>query len=206
MACGRTVVLFCLALITASSGCQSTSPRVHTTKTILNSVQVPRTVARLAVIYPASTDRTVMNAYNVLEGAAFQLKELRPSLHIVDRLDLQSILLEQQLQLQGSVSDDTAVRAGKLLGVDSVLLYRVDSPTVRDRVLAVFHGEVPPLLLTSKIIMVESAEVVFHNVVTSPMQPPDDVDGTFFKAQSDVQAAMERGIAQTILDLQQAFR
>ena len=205
MAYRRIVLFFFLALI-IWPGCQSISPLVRPTKTISERVHVPRTVERLAVIYPVSAERAVMNAYSVLEGAAFQLKELRPSLHIVDRSDLQSVLLEQRLQLEGGVSDATAIRVGKLLGVDSVLLYRVEGPTMRDQALAIFRGDVPPLLVMSKIIIVESAEVVFHNVVTSPVQHSNHDDGTLFKTQSYLQAAMERGIAQTIMDLQQAFR
>jgi hypothetical protein len=205
VACQRIAIFFSLAL-TVWPGCQSLSLPVQPTKTISETVHVPRTVERLAIIHPISAERAVMNAYSVLEGAAFQLKELRPSLHIVDRSDLQTILIEQRLQLEGGVSDATAIRVGKLLGVDSVLLYRVEGPTVRDQALAVFRGEVPPLLVMSKIIIVESAEVVFHNVVTSPVQYSGHADGTLLKTQSYLQAAMERGIAQTILDLQQAFR
>jgi hypothetical protein len=203
--CRRIVILFFLAL-SVWPGCHSTSPLLQPTKTISETVHVPRTVERLAVIYPSSAERVVMHAYSVLEGAAFQLKELRPSLQIVDRSDLQSILLEQRLQLEGGVSDDTAIRVGKLLGVDSVLLYRVEGPTAREQALAMFHRDVPPLLVTSKIIMVESAEVVFHNVVTSPVEHAAEEGVMFAKNQSYLRAAMERGIAQTILDLQQAFR
>jgi hypothetical protein len=205
VACQRIVIFFSLAL-SVWPGCQAVSPLVQPTKTISDTVHVPQTVERLAVIYPISAERVLMNAYSVLEGAAFQLKELRPSLHIVDRSDLQTILVEQWLQLEGGVSDVTAIRVGKLLGVDSVLLYRVEGPTAREQALAVFHREMPPLLVSSKVIMVESAEVVFHNVVTSPVEHPGDEGGTFAGSQSYLRAAMERGIAQTILDLQQAFR
>lgn len=203
----RQVLLGISALLLGSSllGCQSAlpqrAPTSHVWKTVPPSLQVPPTIERLAVLYPKTYMRELMEAYARLEGAAFQLKEQRPLLRIIERSSLQAILDEQRLQFGGGVSEETAIRLGRLLGVDSILLYRIDSPTVRDRLFARLRNEVPPVLVTSKIIMVETAEVVFHNVVSSPVEQND---GDVF--QPHIRAALDRGVAQTIADLWHAFR
>jgi hypothetical protein len=194
--------LFLLPLA-ACQGLSSSSSR--TSHTVSNSVRVPSTIERLAILHPKTYDRELTSTYSRLEGATFQLKELRQSLRIVDRFDIQTILSEQRFQMEGSVSEETAIKVGKLLGVDTVLLYRVDGPTARDRVFAEFHGELPPLLIMSKILMVESAEVVFHNVVTIPLENMNEDRRSFYSGLY-LQAALDRGIAQTIADLQHAFR
>ncbi len=206
----NTVVL---VLLLGIIGCQSGHPRVVAAPTLQNTVpaslQVPATMQRLAVLHPKTSSRELRDAYARLEGAAFLLKEQRPSLRIVDRSYLSQILDEQRFQTGGSVSDDTAIRLGRLLGVDSVLLYDIEGPTRWDWLFARYHGAVPRYVVTSKIILVESAEVVFHNVVAA------SVDGQDLKASRIFDSAalsrvsrdiLDRGVAQTIEDLRHAFR
>jgi hypothetical protein len=52
--------------------------------------------------------------------------------------------------------------------------------------------------------MVDSAEVVFHNVVTSAVDDP--AADSFWRLDPSVQAALDRVVAQTITDLKHAFR
>jgi hypothetical protein len=152
------------------------------------------------VLYPATSVRDVRDAYSRLEADAFTLKAIRPSIRIVDRRHLPAIVREQQFQLRGMVSEDTAVHLGKVLGVDAALVYQIEGPTFRDIVLARFSGEVPPVVITSKIILVETAEVVFHNVVTSAIPPTTD------SLTSDVRGALERAVIRTTSDLRLAFQ
>ncbi|MGH7429227.1 MAG: hypothetical protein ACREJ4_12870 [Candidatus Methylomirabilaceae bacterium] len=207
---GNAIGLFLLPLVVA---CQ-TAP-LHTTssslvrKTVPSSLQVPLNVERLAVLYPKTYSRELLDAYARLEGAAFQLKEQRPFLRIVDRFDLPTLRGEQRFQLGGAVSDESAIRLGRLLGVDSVLFFRIEGPNFRDQVFARFHGDLPPFTVTSKIILVESAEVVFHNVVTSPVERFNGPRSFFysdFRVEPQVRAALDRGVVQTIADLSHAFR
>ena len=172
--------------------------------TVPETMHVPFSIGRLAVMSPQRPNSELSHTYSLLEGAVFQLKELRPALRIVDRANLQLLLNEQRLELSGSVSDETAVQVGRILGVDGVLLYRIEGPTYRDRAFAAFKGYLPPVLVSTKIIMVDSAEVVFHNVVTSSI---DDVaEDSFWLLEPSVQAALDRVVAQTITDLKHAFR
>ena len=208
--------LACLAgsvLLLSATACQmnehvsSASSVRHTVPTYL---QVPHAVQRLAVLYGTSSDQEEMKAYQRLEGAAFQFKAQRPSLRIFERSHMPAILREQQFQVQGRVSEDTAVRVGRLLGVDSVLIYDIQGPSHRDRIFASTYREIPPYLVTSKIIRVESAEIVFHNVVTAPVWPPSDSAeiglASDFRARPLIRAALDRGVMQTIADLGHAFR
>ena len=178
------------------------SPEVFST--VPSAVQVPFSIERLAIFYPETVDRRLMNAYLRLEGGTFQLKELRPALKLVERFDLLRVLDEQRFQLSGAVSDETAVHLGRLLGIDSVALYRVEGPSIRDRALARVVGGLPPVVVTSKIILIENAEVVFLNAVTVPVEVA--IDQALASIDSQLQIALDRGVAQTIADLRRAFR
>jgi hypothetical protein len=120
-----------------------------------------------------------------------------------------TVFTEQRFQAGGLVSDESAVRIGQMLGVDSVLIYRIDGPTLRDRLWARQHQDLPPITVTSKIIRVESAEVVYLNVVTARV---DEADGSRWSLSDNVdyqrwsREALDRGIMQTVVDLQRAFQ
>lgn len=203
----RAGVLSMVALYLAAS-CQSPPPD-PVRHTMPASVAVPRDVERLAVLYRTPEDRDQREAYSRLEGAAFQLKELRPHLRIFDRANLQRILTEQRFQLSGPVAEETAVRAGRMLGVDSVLLYEIRGPSRRDRLFARRSSDIPPLSVSSKIIQVENGEVVFHNVVTAAVDDADARDGAFgsdFAPAPLIRSALARGVDRTIADLRRAFR
>ena len=195
----------------ALTGCQSSPPPSSpslSVQTIAPVVSIPGNVQRIAVFYPRSSNSDFLAAYQRLEGATFQLKGQRPTLKFVDLTHLLTLIAEQRFQGTGVVADDSAVRIGHLLGVDSVLLYSIDGPTLRERLFARGPNQVRPITVTTKIIRVESAEVVYFNVVTARM----DDDARWDWSLSDnwdyyqlSQAALERGIAQTVFDLQRAF-
>ncbi|CAI4032478.1 hypothetical protein DNFV4_02908 [Nitrospira tepida] len=170
-----------------------------------NPTQIPASVERLAIIYPRSADPTLAAIYAHLEARTFLLKLSRPSLQIIDRTHLTSVLEEQRFQVSGLVSDDSMARIGHLLGADSILSYRVERPTLHDQFRARFSGQVPPVRVFSKVTLVESGEVVFHHVVT--VQPPTpSEEAPFTDAEPLVQEAVKTGVGQTLLALQRAFQ
>jgi hypothetical protein len=71
-------------------------------------------------------------------------------------------------------------------------------------VLARVLGGLPPVVVISKIIMIENAEVVFLNAVTVPVETT--IDKALSSMDSELQIALDRGVAQTIADLRHAFR
>lgn len=171
-------------------------------------ITIPPDVQRMVIVYPKGEHAEWAVAYSRLEGATFQLKAHRPSLRIVDRAHVPALVTEQRLQAGGLVSDVSAVRIGQLLGVDSVLIYRIEGPTLRDRIWARGYRDLPPVTVTSKIIRVESAEVVYHNVVTARA---GEAEGSGWSLSDNVdyqrwgREALDRGIMQTVVDLQRAF-
>jgi hypothetical protein len=121
---------------------------------------------------------------------------------------MQAIVSEQRFQVGGLVSEDSAVRIGRMLGVDSVLFYRIEGPTLRERFFARRHRDLPPITITSKIIRVESGEIVYHNVVTAHA---NDMEESGWELSDNVdyhrwsREALDRGIRQTVYDLHRAF-
>src|SRR5262245_2222935 len=201
-----------IILAVTLGGCRSAPPSVNQTVTVASSwssVAVPEDVQRIAVFYPQASIRDYAEAYHRLEGAAFQLKAYRPSLKIVDRLNLPTVTKELGFQNGGAVAEETATRIGHLLGVDSVLLYTIDGPTLTDRIMARRLSQVRPITITTKIIRVESAEVVYLDVVIAKMHDHGYGDRWFFDSMDYTllsREALDQSIKQTVIDLQQAFQ
>jgi hypothetical protein len=210
---GSAVIVGRVAMVALMiAGCSSSpppSPVIDGFNSSFGVFTIPPDVQRLAVLYPRGANSEWSSAYSRLEEAAFQLKAHRPTLRIIDRANMPMVFTEQRFQAGGLVSDESAVRIGQMLGVDSVLIYRIDGPTLRDRLWARQHEDLPPITVTSKIIRVESAEVVYMNVVTARV---DGADGSRWLLSDNVdykrwsREALDRGIKQTVVDLQRAFQ
>jgi hypothetical protein len=170
---------------------------------------VPQQVRRLAVWYPRTSEQEAAYGYSRLEQAAFQLKKQRSWIKIVERRSMGPLTDEQQLQLSGRVGDDSAVRIGRWLGADSMVLFHIDVPTWRERLLARIHGKMPPLVVSSKIISVESGEVLYHDIVTTMAVPPSGEWGdsaSDFELQPALRSALDHALATAIAHLHQSFR
>ena len=170
---------------------------------------VPQHVRRLAVWYPITSERDVAYGYSRLEQAAFQLKRQRSWIKIVERRNIEPLTDEQRLQLSGRVGDDSAVRLGKWLGADSMVLFRIDVPTWRERLLARFYGKMPPFVVSSKIISVESGEVLYHDVVTAMPIPPSGEWSDYasdYELQPALRSALDHALSVAIAHLNQSFR
>jgi hypothetical protein len=88
------------------------------------------------------------------------------------------------------------------------LSQKIAGPTLRDRFFARQHRDLPPITITSKIIRIESGEVVYHNVVTAGAE---EIEGSSWSLSDNVdyyrwsREALDRGIMQTVYDLHDAF-
>lgn len=205
----QLVNILTMAVLAAS--CTSHATQTTPTSSVRLTPQIlpiPADVQRVAVLYPRGETPDWASAYGRLEEAAFQLKASRPDLRIIDRFHMRTIASEQRYQASGSVSEESAVRIGQMLGVDSVLIYRIDGPTLRDRFFARQHRDLPSVTITSKIIRVASGEVVYHNVVTARA---DEIEGSGWSLSDNVDylrwssEALDRGIRQTVDELHRAF-
>jgi hypothetical protein len=199
-----------LTIAVLMASCPSVTTQATPTFSFRSTPQVlpiPPDVQRIAVLCPRGGPPEWSSAYSRLEGATFQLKTFRPNLRIIDRSHLPTIVSEQRFQVGGPVSEESAIHIGRILGVDSVLIYRIDGPSLRDRFFARQNRDLLPVTVTSKIIRVESGEVVYYNVVTARGDEPegswlhsDDVDYQRWSRE-----AIDRGIMQTVYDLRRAF-
>jgi hypothetical protein len=170
---------------------------------------VPQHVRRLAVWYPITSERDAVYGYSRLEQAAFQLKKQRSWIKILDRRNMEPLTDEQRLQLSGRVGDDSAVRIGRWLGADSMVLFRIDVPTWRERLLARFYQKMPPLVVSSKIISVESGEVLYHDIVTAMPVPPSGEWSDYasdYELQPALRSALDHALSVAIAHLNQSFR
>ncbi|HEY6972720.1 MAG TPA: hypothetical protein VI359_00305 [Nitrospiraceae bacterium] len=170
---------------------------------------VPQHVRRLAVWYPNTSEQDVAYGYSRLEQAAFQLKTQRSWIKIVERRNIGPLTDEQRLQLSGRVGDDSAVRVGKWLGADSIILFRIDMPTWRERLLARFYGKMPPFVVSSKIISVESGEVLYHDIVTAMPVPHSGAWSDYasdYELQPALRSALDHALSVAIVHLNQSFR
>jgi hypothetical protein len=170
---------------------------------------ISRDVRRLAVFYFPTSDHEWSQGYLVLEQAVFQLKICRPELRVLDRRDVRPVAAEQRWHLSGHVSDETAARAGQMLGADSIVLFRIEGPGWRERLLARMHGTMPPVVVTSKIVRVETGEVLYHDVVSAVPIPGAkgwEEYSSDLELQPLLRIALEVGVAQTIAHLERAFR
>jgi hypothetical protein len=205
----QLVIILTMAVLVASCTVPTVkTPSISSVRLAPPVLPIPADVQRVAVLYPRGETPDWASAYGRLEEAAFQLKASRPDLRIIDRFHMPAIVSEQRYQASGSVSEESAVRIGQMLGVDSVLIYRIDGPTLRDRFFARQHRDLPPVTITSKIIRVASGEVVYHNVVTSRA---DEIEGSGWSLSDNVDylrwssEALDRGIRQTVDELHRAF-
>jgi len=194
-------------------GCRPNAPNVALDHAPVNSTlsgfPVPQHVRRLAVWYPNTSEGDVAYGYSRLEEAAFQLKKQRSWIKIVDRRNIQALTEEQRFQVSGRVEDDSAVRVGKWLGADSMVFFRIDAPTWRERLLARIHGKMPPFVVSSKIISVESGEVLYHDIVTAMPVPESGKWSDYsidYELQPALRSALDHALSGAIAHLNQSFR
>lgn len=173
------------------------------------ALPVPQHVRRIAIWYPKASEQDVAYAYHRLEEATFQLKRQRSWIKIVERRNLDPLTFEQRLQLSGRVEDDSAVRVGKWLGADSMVLFRIDGPTWRERLLARFYGKMPPFVISSKIVSIESGDVLYHDIVTAKPVPASGNWNDYasdYELQPALYSALDQALSIAILHLHQSFR
>lgn len=170
---------------------------------------VPRHVSRVAVWYPVNHERDVAHGYARLEQAVLELKRQRPWVRVVDRRHLTAVTAEQRLQLSGPFADESAVHVGRLLGADSIVVFHIDGPSWRDRLLARMHGTMPPVVVSSKLVQVETGEVLYHDMVVAAPNPGRqswDAYSSDFELQPLLQSTFEQSVTKAIVNLHEAFR
>ena len=148
---------------------------------------------RIAVLFPPTKDPTLVYTYARLETMTDHLLREAMGSRIVDRRDLTSIHTEQGWQYAAPASEETSVRLGRLSGADTLVLYRILSPTLRERLFAP-EGALSSVTIIGKVIRVETGEVVWNHLVSVNVRPPDRWQGAGFGLDTTVRQALEHGV------------
>jgi hypothetical protein len=170
---------------------------------------IPDHVRRLAIWHPRTSEQTMAYGYSRLEQAAFQLKKQRAWIKIVERRTIEPLTDEQRLQVSGRIADETAMHVGRWLGADSMVLFQIEGPTWRERMLARFHEHMPPFVVSSRIISVESGEVLYHDIVTAVPIPRSGQWSDYwsdYELQPALRSALDHAVSMAIAHLEQSFR
>lgn len=178
-------------------------------QSLLHAPRIPSSITRLAVWYPATEERDLAYAYLKLEQATFHLAQRRAGIRILERRALERVSAEQRLQVSGRVADDSILHIGQWLGADSLVLFQIDQPRWRDRVWARFSDQMAPVVVSSKIISVETGEVLYHDLVRilpASRQGAWDRYESDAELQSTVRASLDHAASVAIAHLDHAFR
>lgn len=203
------IMLFCLP---SFAGCQTTTTPVDEVSlrpALLPVPAIAQHVHRVAVFYPFTYERDIAHGYAKLEQAVLRVKRQRPWLRVLDRRHLATVMTEQRLQLSPRFSDDDAAHMGRLLGADSIVIFHIDVPGWRDRLLARMHGTMPPVFVSSKVVRVETGEVLYHDMVVRTPNPGKqgwDDYASDFELQPLLRSSLEESLSESIGNLDQAFR
>jgi hypothetical protein len=203
------IMLLCLPSFT---GCQTNTAPVDDVSLRASVPPVPAIslhVRRVAVFYPVTYERDIAYGYAKLEQAVLHVKRQRPWLRVLDRRHLATVTSEQRLQLSARFSDDDAVHMGRLLGADSIVVFHIDVPGWRDRLLARMNGTMPPVFVSSKVVRVETGEVLYHDMVVRTPNPGTqgwDAYTSDFELQPMLRSSLEESLSESIVNLDQAFR
>lgn len=191
------------------SGCRTELPPVAKPVVAPPGPPIPHHVSRVAVFYPAAQERDVAYGYARLEQAVLQLKRQRPWVRVPDRRHLTAVTAEQRLQSSARFSDDGAVHIGRLLGADSIVVFHIDGPSWRDRLLARMHGTMPPVVVSSMVVRVETGEVLYHDMVVRTPNPGTrgwEAFASDFELQPLLRSSLEQSLSEAIVNLNEAFR
>ncbi len=189
--------------------CRAAPPTNDVKSRTLPTSSIPLTVNRLAIWYPRTSEKELAYGYARLTQAVYQGKKHRPWLKILERRDIEVINNELGLHLGGRVTDGTAISIGKWLGADSVAFFQIEGPTWRERMLARIQETMPPFTVLSKIISVESGEVLYHDIVAFQPVPQtgkwDDYTRDY-EVQTALQPALNHALTVAVERLERSFQ
>jgi len=160
---------------------------------------------RIAVLVPPTKDPTLAYAYARLETMTNHLLREALGTQVVERGDLTVIHLEQRWQHAEPASEETTARLGRLSGADALVLYRILSPSFRERLFA-SEESLSPVAIIGKVVRVETGEVVWTHLVSVAMQPMDRWRGTRFDSDPMVRQALDHGVEAMEAALNSAVR
>ena len=103
-------------------------------------------------------------AYDRLESKTWQIISNQGGVQVLERRNLEVVRKEQHLQRLYAMDEESAVRIGRLVGAQGVLIYRIRLPSWRDRFLV--DEEILPITFGGRLLEVETGTVLWSETVT----------------------------------------
>ncbi|WP_447973661.1 hypothetical protein [Nitrospira sp. Kam-Ns4a] len=124
--------------------------------------------ARVAILVPYTTDRMLATAYAKLESRTANLFQTVLGSQVAERTDLPSVQAEQHWQYAQPAAEDSLVSLGRLVGADALVLYRIVTPDLAERMFAESGAALSPVSVLAKVVGVETGLVLWTYEVTVP--------------------------------------
>jgi hypothetical protein len=173
---------------TASQAGESSFNMLASTKVfpVLMPPDISRSVKRIAILPLSDTFGTNVPAQ--LDYAVAAIRALRPELVFVDRESLDKVTDELKLQYSGRFDDETTKRVGRMVGADTLLIYRIlrlirpRASLVRSDGGAVTGG------IDIQLIQVETGTSLFRQTVTANTAFPPPNAGASWREEGVMRA------------------
>ena len=152
---------------------------------------------RLAIVPVNSSVDNEINSW--LDLTLNFLRTRHQDLVLVEREDLRTVLNEIGIQYGGQVDDDTTIRVGRLVGADSLLIYRLVVPEESPRSAA----------FELRLFRIESGTTVFRQMASANQVPLEVVTSSSqFSTKSEIRVrrlVLEEAAAYGLAALMAAF-
>lgn len=189
-----------LCLLAACAGPRVQEPLVH------QFGGPPLTVSpgRLAVIAGPSSGPMVDTGYSLLEARTAEFFRTRLGSQVVERSEMNVILAEQVWQHRRGTDESSIINLGRLLGADALMLYRIRTPRLRERLFAEAGDLLPPVTILAKLVRVETGEDLWTRVVTVEVRRHEDGSFRGLGFDADVWRAVANGVDEMLQALEHA--
>lgn len=197
---GIGLVLCLLAGLWACAGERRQADRPHVPAAPLGGQP-----ARVAILVPRQPDHAVAGAYAKLESRTATLFQTVLGSQVVERADLSSVQAEQAWQYSHAADERSIVSVGKLVGADALVLYRIVTPDLAERLFAEAGDQLSPVTVLAKVVGVETGLVLWTHEVTEPVRSAGRHLSREGGYDPGVQQAIDRGVDEMLAALAEAI-
>lgn len=174
----KSVVITLLCGVGFIAGCatvESKNNLIAPNKNYLYSIEplpsaMPKTIKndirKIAIIPPKVNSDSPSNKEwtSSIEEIFYSLPRLKADLKLLERDKIAKILSELEFQMSGLVADNEAVRVGRMLGADHIVLYEFSTASDNDIRKIQMRGGSFVSIIRIKMINVETSEIVYDHI------------------------------------------
>ena len=149
-------------------------------------------------------DSLMQHAYDRLESKSWRILSKQAGVRVLERRNLEVVRSEQHLQQLYAMDEGSAVRIGRLVGAQGVLLYHIRLPSWRDRILVEENSL--PITFGGRLLEVETGTVLWSETVTiAPSHCHSDDCWFGGKPQATLWPTLEQGIDRLVGEFSKAI-